>query len=110
MKDRKFPVALDDLLTEFDEMDYCPTNLCDDPVREAKIWKDNLTYELNLILDEKAAIERRVIEKFAQRIKDGVANYLYKTNFDGHTYNVIDFCELCEIIDKSVKECEDDLL
>lgn len=26
-KDKRYPVAIDDLLIEFDEMDYCPMNL-----------------------------------------------------------------------------------
>ena len=54
------------------------------------------------------AIERRTIEEFAQKIKDGVADYLYKTNFDGRKDNVVDLSELCEIVDKVVKEYEDD--
>ena len=48
--------------------------------------------------------KKNAVKEFAQRIKDGITNYLYKTNFDGRTDNVIDFYELCEIIDKAVKE------
>lgn len=55
-----------------------------------------------------SAIERRVIEEFAQKIKDGVADYLYKTNFDGCKDNVIDMFELCEIVDSAVKEYENE--
>lgn len=54
------------------------------------------------------AIERRTIEEFAQKIKDGVADYLYKTNFDGRKDNVVDLFELCEIVDNTVKEYEND--
>lgn len=54
------------------------------------------------------AIERRTIEEFAQKIKDGVADYLYKTNFDGRKDNVVDLFELCEIVDNTVKECENE--
>lgn len=108
-KDRRYPVAIDDLLIEFDEMDYCPMNLSgDDPVKEAIAWKDRLRYELDLLLDEKSAIERRAVEEFARRIEDRVANYFYKTNFDGRTDNVIDFPELCEIIDRAAKEYENE--
>ena len=49
-------------------------------------------------------IERRTIEELAQKIKDGVADYLYKTNFDGRKDNAVDLFELCEIVDKVVKE------
>ncbi len=95
-KSKRYPVALDDLLTEFDEADYCPTNLCDDPEREAKIWKENLMYELDLILDEKAAIERRAVEKFAERLK---------ANEDLMITNAFD---LNELIDTTLKEYEND--
>ena len=103
-KDKKYPVAIDDLLIEFDEMDYCPMNLSgDDPVKEAIAWKDRLRYELDLLLDEKSAIERRAVEGFAEKLKDGVADYLYKTNFDGRKDNVIDIFKLFEIVDNTVK-------
>lgn len=108
-KDKRYPVAIDDLLIEFDEMDYCPMNLSgDDSVKEAVAWKDRLRYELDLLLDEKSAVERRAVEEFAQKIKDGVADYLYKTNFDGRKDNVIDIFELCEIVDNTVKEYENE--
>ena len=108
MTNKRYPVAIDDLLIEFDEMDYAPTNLCEDPVKEAIAWKDRLRYELDLLLDEKSAIERRAVEEFAQKIEDRVAHYFYKTNFDGRTDNVIDFPELCEIIDRAAKEYENE--
>lgn len=108
-RDKRYPVAIDDLLIEFDEMDYCPMNLSGgDPVKEAIAWKDRLRYELDLLLDEKSAIERRAVEEFAQKIKDGVADYLHKTNFDGRKDNIIDIFELCEIVDNTVKEYENE--
>ena len=108
-KDKRYPVAIDDLLIEFDEMDYFPMNLSgDDPVKEAIAWKDRLRYELDLLLDEKSAIERRAVEEFAQKIEDRVANYFYKTSFDGGKDNVVDFPELCEIIDRAAKEYENE--
>lgn len=55
-----------------------------------------------------AEIERRAVEEFAQKIKDGVADYLYKTNFDGRKDNVVDMFELCEIVDGAVKGYEND--
>ena len=108
-RDKRYPVAIDNLLIEFDEMDYCPMNLSGgDPVKEAIAWRDRLRYELDLLLDEKSAIERRAVEGFAQKIKDGVADYLYKTNSDGRKDNAVDMFELCEIVDKVVKEYEND--
>lgn len=74
-KDKRYPVAIDDLLIEFDEMDYCPMNLSgDDPVKEAINWKDRLRCELDLLLDEKSAIERRAVEEFAERLKGVLHN------------------------------------
>lgn len=70
-RDKRYPVAIDDLLIEFDEMDYCPMNLSGgDPVKEAIAWKDRLRYELDLLLDEKSAIERRAVEEFAEKLKN----------------------------------------
>lgn len=70
-RDKRYPVAIDDLLIEFDEMDYCPMNLSGgDPVKEAIAWKDKLRYELDLLLDEKSAIERRAVEEFAEKLKN----------------------------------------
>lgn len=48
------------------------------------------------------------VKEFAQKIKDSVADYLYKTNFDGHKDNVVDMFELCEIVDGAVKGYEND--
>ena len=70
-KGKEYPVAIDDLLIEFDEMDYCPMNLSgDDPVKEAIAWRDRLRHELDLLLDEKSAIERRAIEEFVEKLKN----------------------------------------
>ena len=70
-RDKRYPVAIDDLLIEFDEMDYCPMNLSGgDPVKEAIAWRDRLRYELDLLLDEKSAIERRAVEEFAEKLKN----------------------------------------
>lgn len=75
-KSKRYPVAIDDLLIEFDEIDYCPMNLSGgDPVKEAIAWKDRLRYELDLLLDEKSAIERRAVEEFAEKLKGKCHNY-----------------------------------
>ena len=50
---------IQNLLAEFDEMDYAPTNLCENPEKEAIQWKKNLICEINVLLyDYKAEIER----------------------------------------------------
>lgn len=96
-KDKRYPVAIDDLLIEFDEMDYCPMNLSDgDPVKEAIAWKDRLRYELNLLLDEKSEIERRAVEAFAKKLK---AN---------EGLMIINALDLSELINTTLKEYEDD--
>lgn len=48
--------------------------------------------------------KKNAVKEFAEILKAKVTSYLYRTNFDGHTDNVIDHFELCEIIDKSAKE------
>lgn len=107
-KDKRYPVAIDDLLAEFDEMDYCPMNLSgNDPVKEAIAWRDRLRHELDLLLDEKSAIERRAVKEFAEKLKDSVADYLYKMIDEGKD-SVVGMFELCKIVDNTVKEDEND--
>lgn len=106
-RDKRYPVAIDDLLIEFDEMDYCPMNLSGgDPVKEAIAWRDRLRYELDLLLDEKSAIERRAVEGFAEKLKKIVFE-------QGNPYNVPyeEFSQanvLFMVIDDILKRYEDD--
>ena len=78
-----------------------------------KIEKDGVTKFLNgEIGNEQKRVSKtdnqKLEKEFAQKIKDGVADYLHKTNFDGHKDNVIDIFELCEIVDNTVKEYENE--
>ena len=99
-RDKRYPVAIDDLLIEFDEMDYCPMNLSGgDPVKEAIAWKDRLRYELDLLLDEKSAIERRAVEEFAEKLKAKVLDKTYiNKDFD------INISDIYKMIEKTLKE------
>lgn len=100
-RDKRYPVAIDDLLIEFDEMDYCPMNLSGgDPVKEAIAWKDRLKYELDLLLDEKSAIEHMAVEEFAGKLK----NVIHERDY------VQGYAEigLIEEIDELLKEYEND--
>ena len=104
-RDKRYPVAIDDLLIEFDEMDYCPMNLSgDDPVKEAIAWKDRLRYELDLLLDEKSAIERRAVKEFAEKLKKKVHNYYPSIDSYCTSRHVI----LVKDIDELLKEYEND--
>lgn len=101
-RDKRYPVAIDDLLIEFDEMDYCPMNLSGgDPVKEAIAWRDRLRYELDLLLDEKSAIERRAVEEFAEKLKRKAFNKDMFNDWAGATYVV-----LVREIDELLKEYE----
>lgn len=103
-KSKRYPVAIDDLLIEFDEMDYCPMNLSGgDPVKEAIAWRDRLRYELDLLLDEKSAIERRAVEKFAEKLKKKVHNYYPSIDSYCTSRHVI----LVKDIDELLKEYEE---
>ena len=106
-KDKRYPVAMDDLLIEFDEMDYCPMNLSGgDPVKEAIAWRDRLRYELDLLLDEKSAIERRAVKEFAQKIQKELPCRDY--TFNGNTYSMILTSSMKYVIDKLLKEYENE--
>lgn len=103
MSNKRYPVAIDDLLIEFDEMDYCPMNLSGgDPVKEAIAWKNSLRYELNLLLDERRAIERRAVEEFAEKLKRLLHNDYITPS--GNTDEKLVF----ECIDELIKEYEDE--
>lgn len=103
-RDKRYPVAIDDLLIEFDEMDYCPMNLSGgDPVKEAIAWRDRLRYELDLLLDEKSVIERRAVEEFAEKLKRKAFNKDMFNDWAGATYVV-----LVREIDELLKEYEND--
>ena len=70
---------------------------------------DSLKSELELDMKNVLEIEKKnAVKEFAQKIKAGAADYLYKTNFDGQTDNVVDMFELCEIVDNTVKEYENE--
>lgn len=60
MRDRKFPVALNDLLTEFDEAGYCPTTFCNDPEEEAKTWKEKFLHEIGIILNDNNVLKAKL--------------------------------------------------
>ena len=106
-RDKRYPVAIDDLLIEFDEMDYCPMNLSGgDPVKEAIAWRDRLRYELDLLLDEKSAIERRAVKEFAQKIQKELPCRDY--TFNGNTYSMILTSSMKYVIDKLLKEYENE--
>ena len=105
-KSRRYPVAIDDLLIEFDEMDYAPTNLCEDPEKEAIAWKDRLRHELDLLLDEKSAIERRAVEEFAEKLQKELPCRDY--TFSDITYSMVLTSNIKYVIDKLLKEYEND--
>lgn len=107
-RDKRYPVAIDDLLIEFDEMDYCPMNLSGgDPVKEAIAWRDKLRYELDLLLDEKSAIERRAVEEFIKKFKEkahmGASNDAITYKFIERDYTITE-----SELNKLLKEYEDD--
>ena len=110
-RDKRYPVAIDDLLIEFDEMDYCPMNLSgDDPVKEAIAWRDRLRYELDLLLDEKSAIERKAVEEFAEKVKEYINNKVIADFDDSESvkYYTVDLDEFESEIDELLKEYEND--
>lgn len=80
-------------------------------VDELKLLVKNMEQGYYPLIQLRESMEEEksvALEEFAQKIKDGVADYLYKTNFDGRKDNIVDMFELCEIVDKVVKEYEND--
>lgn len=80
--------TINDLLIEFDEMGFAPTNVCDDSEGKAKLWKSALVYdEIELLLDEHAAIRKKAVEEFAEKCRERIdADYVngMLNNHRGH--------------------------
>ena len=103
------PHEIDYLLTEFDEMGFVPTSLCDNPEGKAKLWKSALVYEIGLLLDEYAAIKEKAVKEFSEKLIKLVFDYLDVENAEQAeklsiidstlTYNVI-----LGAIDKLIEE------
>lgn len=64
---------LNDLMTEFDEMGYCPTTLCPDPDAAARDWKVRLMCAVN-------QIEREARKEILQEVAE--SNAIKYDNFD----------------------------
>lgn len=97
--------AIDDLLTEFDKMGFAPTNVCDDPEGRAKLWKSALVYEIGLFLDEHAAIRKKAVEEFAEKLKTKAHsvvgfNVRKKVYAKEYTINEIDIDEVLKEYEK----------
>lgn len=87
--------AIDKLLIEFDEMGFAPTNVCDNPEGKAKLWESALVYELGLLLDEHAAIRKKAVEEFAEKLK-----------IKAIKLTAIESYHICEFVDELLKEYE----
>lgn len=92
------PHEIDYLLTEFDEMGFAPTSLCDNPEGKAKLWKSALVYEIGLLLDEYAAIKEKAVKEFAEWIKDCITDVPFCNQ---KAYNIF-----CDIVNEKLKESE----
>lgn len=95
------PHEIDYLLTEFDEMGFVPTSLCDNPEGKAKLWKSALVYEIGLLLNEYAAIKEKAVKEFAGKIKAKLNAIFGKT-----ICSDLDTEDITDIIDELLKEYE----
>lgn len=103
MKNKRYPVTIDDLLIEFDEMDFAPTNLCDDPEGKAKLWKSALVYEIGLLLDEHAVLRKKAVEEFAEKCKERINADYVNGMLNNHRGHLTEYD-----IDELVKEYENE--
>ena len=103
------PHEIDYLLTEFDEMGFAPTSLCDNPEGKAKLWKSALVYEIGLLLDEYAAINEKAVKEFSEKLIRLVFDYLDVENAEqAEQLSLIDstltYDVILHAIDKLIKE------
>lgn len=103
------PHEIDYLLTEFDEMGFAPTSLCDNPEGKAKLWKSALVYEIGLLLDEYAAIKEKAVKEFSEKLIKLVFDYLDVENAEqAEKLSLIDstltYDVILDAIDKLIDE------
>ena len=103
------PHEIDYLLTEFDEMGFVPTSLCDNPEGKAKLWKSALVYEIGLLLDEYAAIKEKAVKEFSEKLIKLVFDYLDVENAEqAEQLSLIDstltYDVILHAIDKLIEE------
>ena len=103
------PHEIDYLLTEFDEMGFAPTSLCDNPEGKAKLWKSALVYEIGLLLDEYAAIKEKAVKEFSEKLIKLVFDYLDVENAEqAEKLSLIDstltYDVILHAIDKLIEE------
>lgn len=103
------PHEIDYLLTEFDEMGFVPTSLCDNPEGKAKLWKSALVYEIGLLLDEYAAIKEKAVKEFSEKLIKLVFDYLDVENAEqAEKLSLIDstltYDVILHAIDKLIEE------
>ena len=103
------PHEIDYLLTEFDEMGFVPTSLCDNPEGKAKLWKSALVYEIGLLLNEYAAIKEKAVKEFSEKLIKLVFDYLDVENAEqAEQLSLIDstltYDVILHAIDKLIEE------
>ena len=93
------PHEIDYLLTEFDEMGFVPTSLCDNPEGKAKLWKSALVYEIGLLVVEYDTKKKKAVKEFAGKIKAKLNAIFGKT-----ICSDLDTEDITDIIDELLEE------
>lgn len=80
-------------------------------IKKLKKGNETLSAELSRYTENiksmRAEDKKQIETNFAQKIKDEVGRYLYRTNFDGHKNFDIDYVDLCCVIDDILKDNEE---
>ena len=80
-------------------------------IKKLKNTNETLSAELSRYTENinsiRAEDKKQIETNFAQKIKDEVGNYLYRTNFDGHNDFNIDYADLCCVIDAILNQNEE---
>lgn len=100
-----------DLLTEFDEMGYAPTTLCENPEQEAKTWKAEMICEikrLDAIIQDNAdsaailiAEQKKLAKEQRQLAVKEFVDKLLRTN---NKFKFVSFHDLRVLIDIVLEE------
>lgn len=78
-------MAIADLLTDFDEMGFAPTTLCENPDEYAREWKEQLVAEIERLKAENGRFEsnmKSVLEIEKENVRKETAIDFYSEMYD----------------------------
>lgn len=100
-------MAIADLLTDFDEMGFAPTTLCENPDEYAREWKEQLVAEIERLEAENERFESNMKSVLEIEKKNVVKEFAEKLKVNAICLSAIEKYHVCNLIDELLKEYEE---